>query len=207
MPFDIATVFSGLDLVSTAVFALSGALAAARKKQTIVTFIFFATATGVGGGTLRDLLIDVPVFWVANPAPLVVCLAMAGLAWFVDVKHWPARSLLWLDAAGLAALAAFGASKALGVGTAPVVAVAMGVFTATAGGIIRDVLAGEPSVILGPEIYVSAAAVSASVFVLLAAAGVAPLLAGGLAAACGFGLRAGAIIYGWRLPAYKEPAA
>lgn len=192
------------DHAGICLFALSGALAAASKKQTPITFAFFAIATGVGGGTIRDLLIGQPVFWVSNPISLMLCLATAGLAWIIDIRFWPARSLLWLDAVGLGAYGAFGAVKALSVGVAPLVAVVMGVITAAMGGVIRDVLAHQPSIILGPEIYITAAALAASTTVLLITLGLSPLVAGSIGAGLGFGLRAAALLRGWQLPHYEQ---
>src|SRR5919202_6839650 len=131
-----------LDYFGIAVFAISGALLAAEKKQTLVTFIFFAVATGVGGGTVRDLLIGAPVFWVHGNAILLICLAAALLVWVVPARLLQGQTLLWLDAVGLAAYATYGAAKGLSFGVAPWPAVGMGVLTACVGGIIRDVLAG-----------------------------------------------------------------
>jgi len=193
-----------LDYFGIAVFAISGALLAAEKRQTLVTFIFFAVATGVGGGTLRDLLIGAPVFWVHKNATLLICIAAALLVWLTSRRWFAGRALLWFDAAGLAAFATYGAAKALGFGIAPVPAFAMGVLTACAGGIIRDVLAGEPSILMRPELYVTAAALSAGLLVGLTLLGMPGLLAAGLAAAAGFALRGMAIHRGWSLPAYRE---
>jgi uncharacterized membrane protein YeiH len=193
-----------LDYFGIAVFAMSGALLAAEKRQTLVTFIFFAVITGVGGGTLRDLLIGAPVFWVHTNLTLLICIAAALLVWLASRRWFAGRALLWFDAAGLAAYSTYGALKALGYGVAPVPAFGMGVLTACAGGIIRDVLAGEPSVLMRPELYVTAAALAAGLFVVLALLGV-PALVGALVAGfAGFALRALAIARGWSLPGYRD---
>jgi uncharacterized membrane protein YeiH len=193
-----------LDYFGIAVFAVSGALLAAEKKQTLVTFIFFAVVTGIGGGTLRDLLIGAPVFWVHTNGTLLICIAAALLVWFASRRWFAGRALLWFDAAGLAAYATYGAAKALGYGIAPVPAFAMGVMTACVGGIIRDVLAGEPSILMRSELYVTAAALAAGLFVLLSLAGIAVWPAAALAIAAGFALRGAAIARGWSLPAYRD---
>ncbi len=192
-----------LDYFGIAVFAVSGALLAAEKKQTLVTFIFFAVATGVGGGTLRDILIGAPVFWVHTNMTLAICMVAGALVWITRRSHL-AGALQWFDAAGLAAYATYGAAKALAYGVAPVPAFAMGVLTACAGGIIRDVLAGEPSILMRPELYVTAAALAAGLLVLLIVAGVAVPVAVVLAAASGFALRGLAIARGWSLPMYRD---
>jgi uncharacterized membrane protein YeiH len=201
---DLPAAFVLLDYFGIAVFAMSGALLAAEKWLTMVSFIFFAVATGVGGGTLRDLLIGAPVFWVHTNATLLICISAALVTW-VNSRRWIAdRALLWFDAAGLAAYATYGAAKALGYGVAPVPAFVMGVLTACAGGIIRDVLAGEPSILLRPELYVTAAALSSGLFVVLNLLGVAMPVAALSSAALGFMLRGFAIARGWSLPAYRD---
>ncbi len=156
----LASLLAWMDLFGIAVFAASGALAAARLQLTIVSFVFFALVTGVGGGTVRDLLIGAPVFWVGDGRVAAVCLAVSFLIWLTPRRWWSERALDWFDAVGLAAYAVFGAAKALAFGVPPVVAVLMGVITASVGGIIRDVLAGEPSILLRPELYVTAAALA-----------------------------------------------
>ena len=126
----IANALVGLDYAAVAVFGATGALAAARQKHDIVTFGFFACVTGVGGGTLRDLLIGAPVFWVARPGYLVCCLAAALAVWLLENGKSRHRVLLWLDAAGLAAYCVVGAAKAAAMGAPPFSAMVMGVLTA-----------------------------------------------------------------------------
>ncbi|MBA3896124.1 MAG: trimeric intracellular cation channel family protein [Sphingomonadaceae bacterium] len=192
-----------LDLFGIAVFAASGALAAARARQTLVTFSFFALVTGVGGGTVRDLLIGAPVFWVHDWRVPAICLGTALAVWMTPVRFWCGRALDWFDAVGLAVYAVFGAAKALGLGIPALPAVMMGVITACVGGIVRDVLAGEPSILLRPEIYVTAAALAAGLFVALVLTG-APVMAAAITGAlAGFGLRALAIVRGLSIPAYR----
>jgi uncharacterized membrane protein YeiH len=193
-----------LDYFGIAVFAVSGALLAAEKRQTLVTFIFFAVATGVGGGTLRDLLIGAPVFWVHSNATLLICIGVALAVWIASRRRFAGTALLWFDAAGLAAFATYGAAKALGYGVAPVPAFGMGVLTACAGGIIRDLLAGEPSILMRPELYVTAAALSAGLLVGLTLLGAGGWSAALVATAAGFALRGLAIARGWSLPAYRD---
>src|SRR6185437_11145024 len=153
----LTATLTALDYAAVAVFGATGALAAARRKHDIVTFGFFAAVTGVGGGTLRDLLIGAPVFWVGRPAYLVVAAGAALAIWLFGWGRRGERILTWLDALGMAAYAVVGALKALSLGAPPLSAVVMGVLTSTFGGIIRDVLAEEPSVLLRRELYVTAA--------------------------------------------------
>ena len=191
------------DVAGLAVFAASGALAAAKRGQTAVTLAFFALITGVGGGTVRDLLIGAPVFWVHDPRAATVCLAMAAVIWTTPERWWKDSALAWFDAIGLAAYAVYGAAKAIGYGVPPLPAALMGVVTACVGGIIRDVLAGEPSILMRPELYVTAAALSSASYVALGLMGLAGAPAAVIAAAAGFGLRAVAIRYHLALPAYQ----
>ena len=204
LPAALPQVPDVLDLAGTAVFALTGALLAARLKQTFVTMSFFALVTGVGGGSVRDLLIGAPVFWVRDPWVAPVCLGVALLAWFTPRKWWEGDLLDWADAAGLAAYAVLGTAKALAYGVAPVPAMLMGVITGCIGGVIRDVLAGRPSIIMRPEIYVTAAALTAALCAGGAALALPRELVWPVAALAGFALRGAAIGWGLRLPAYRR---
>ncbi|MAC11582.1 MAG: hypothetical protein CMN74_05020 [Sphingorhabdus sp.] len=201
--FEIGPMLSALDLLGIAVFAASGALAAAQKGQTLVTFSFFALVTGVGGGTVRDLLIGAPVFWIVDNNVLYAIALVVALIWITPQTWWRASTLDWFDAIGLAVYSVYGAAKAIEYGINPIPAALMGIITACVGGVIRDVLAGEPSIILRPEIYVTAAALASSLFVILKLLGVDTPIAAIVAALAGFMLRGAAIHFGWSLPAYR----
>lgn len=192
-----------LDYAGVFVFALTGGLAAARDRHDFVTFWFFAVVTGIGGGTLRDLLIGAEVFWVGDATYLGIGLAAALTVWFAAPRLERARALLWLDAIGLSAYSVIGASKALMLGVDPLVSVAMGVLTACFGGVIRDVLAGQPSVLLKRDIYLTAAILAGGLFVVLSGWGLTPVWSGLAGAVAGFVLRAGAIRFAWALPAFS----
>jgi len=193
-----------LDYAGIAVFAATGALAASRKQVDMIGFLFFAAITGIGGGTLRDLILGVPVFWVVNPDYLVICVVTAVIVYFTaHLFESRYRLLLWLDAVGLAAYCVFGAWKALSVTGSPVIGVVMGVITASFGGILRDQLAGEPSILLQREIYITAALLGASVYTGLAMADLPVMTAALLAAAAAFAIRGGALKFGWSFPPYK----
>lgn len=197
-----------LEAAGVAVFALTGALVAVRKGMDPFGFILLATVTGVGGGTLRDLVLDRIVFWVRDPSDVLICTAVALGAWIASyfkpglLEGWAGKRLLiWADAAGMALFAVVGTQKALAVGVPMLSAIALGAMTATFGGILRDVLAGErPMVLWSRDFYVTAAAAGAATTAVLASFGIAPLLVmiGGIAA--GFGLRAGSILFGWSFP-------
>ena len=125
-------------------FAATGALAASRKQLDIIGFLFLASVTGIGGGTFRDLILNVPVFWVGNRDYVLICAVAAVLVFFtahrVESRY---KLLLWLDAIGLAAFSVMGAAKGLAITGSPVVSIITGVLTATFGGILRDLLAGR----------------------------------------------------------------
>ena len=156
-----------LDYAGVAVFAATGALAASRKELDIVGFLFLACVTGIGGGTFRDVILNIPVFWVGNRNYLLICVAVAVIVFFtshlVESRY---RLLLWLDAIGLAAFSVMGAARGLSITGSPIVAIVTGMLTATFGGILRDLLTGEPSVLLRPEIYVTAAMAGAAVYTI-----------------------------------------
>jgi len=203
MLFDTAA--AALDWLGVIVFAVSGALVASRKQMDIVGFALLGTVTGIGGGTLRDLLLGQgPVFWVREPAYLIVCVVVSGVVFvtaYIPQNRY--RVLLWFDALGLALFAVTGAERALLVGSGPVVAVAMGVITATFGGIIRDVLGNESPVVLSREIYVTAALVGAGVFIVLSAYGLGRESALGAGLLAGLVVRGMALRWGWSLPRYR----
>lgn len=194
-----------LDYAGIAVFAATGALAASRKELDIIGFLFFAGLTGIGGGTIRDLILDVPVFWVQNPDYLLVCGVVAIIVYFtahlIESRY---KLLLWLDAVGLAAYCVFGAWKGLVVtGSAPI-AIVMGMLTAAFGGILRDQIAGEPSVLMRPEIYITAALAGSVVFTFLELVGL-PIAASTTPAfVVALAIRGGALWYGWSFPPYRS---
>lgn len=198
-----------LDLAGVAVFAVSGALEAARKQLDLVGFLFVAAVTGIGGGTLRDVLLDRgPVFWVHEPVYLWVTSA-AAVATFLIAPHIERRAvvLLWADALGMAVFCVLGARMALDAGAAPEVAVLMGTMTATFGGLIRDVVCTETPLLLKREIYATAAAAGAALLVAAEALGAGQPLATGLGLALAFAIRALALTWGLSLPIYRPRPA
>ncbi|MDP3341667.1 trimeric intracellular cation channel family protein [Frigidibacter sp.] len=200
------TLVSLLDHASVLVFALTGALVASRSQLDLVGFIFIAALTAVGGGTVRDLILGRdPVFWVAAPQ-FVLLAAGAAVAVFFTAHLLESRyrAILWLDACALAVAVPAGVGVAMALGHGPVIVVIAGVVTGTLGGLMRDVVCNEvPLVLKQGELYLSAAfggAVAALAFVALGAPGLPALLACGVVT---FGLRAGSLGFGWRLPVYR----
>ncbi|RDE23037.1 trimeric intracellular cation channel family protein [Motiliproteus coralliicola] len=206
MEIDLYSVVNVLGLSGIAVFAVSGALDAARQKMDILGFMLIGCATGLGGGTLRDLLLgNTPVYWVREPIYVATSLSAAVLTYFV-VPYIASRtrSLLWMDAIGMALFSVTGAQIALSSGASSLIAACMGVMTASFGGIIRDVLCGSDLVLSSRELYVSASLAGASTYLMLEWLAVpeSAALIGGFVAA--LVLRGGAILFSWTLPAYHR---
>jgi uncharacterized membrane protein YeiH len=191
------------DVVGIFVFAVSGALAAVRNGMDLFGIIVLAMMPAVGGGTIRDLILDQPVFWVEGTQAIWIALS-AALVTFIFARFMEGRRLVWLawaDAVGLALFCVVGAEKALEVTGSMLVATMMGVVTGVAGGIIRDVICNEiPFVMKQGEIYATAAFFGAGAFCLLTYFGVTGPLALWLGMLGAFLMRAGGILKGWTLP-------
>lgn len=193
-----------MDLAAAVVFAITGALVASRKQMDLIGFLWLGAITGVGGGTVRDLLLGLPVFWIVDPTPVALCLIAAATVHFT--AHLVAsryRLLLWLDAFGMALVTVVGTAKAVDAGAGPLVAIVMGVVTASVGGIIRDLLGQEPSILLRREIYVTASAAGAAIFIAAHTFGTAQTLAMTAGATTAFAIRSLALWFDWSLPVYR----
>jgi uncharacterized membrane protein YeiH len=204
-PANLFRLVQFFDVVAAVVFAVSGALVGSRKGMDVVGFMWLAVITGVGGGTVRDLILDVPVFWVQNPVHVSACLLTAVVMHFIaPLVESRYRMLLWFDAFGLALVTVAGTVKALDVGAPALVAIVMGVVTGCVGGIIRDTLGHVPSVLLRHEIYVTASVLGACSYVALNALGPERLTAMIVAFLVTLGVRGLAIAQGWSLPVFRE---
>jgi uncharacterized membrane protein YeiH len=163
--------------------------------------------TGVGGGSVRDLILDVPVFWVGNPIHVSACLVTAVVMHFVaPLVESRQRTLLWFDAFGLALVSVAGTAKAIDVGVPALVAVAMGAVAGSVGGIIRDTLGHVPSVLLRHEIYVTASVLGAATYAGLSGTGMPRLPAMVAGFVVTFVVRGLAIRFGWSLPVFRASA-
>jgi uncharacterized membrane protein YeiH len=193
-----------LDWLGIVAFTMTGALVASRNQMDAVGFVLLGTVTGIGGGTIRDLLLNVhPVLWIEHPEYLAVCIGVSLLVFFTaHLVHSRLRLLLWADAVGLALFATVGAERAISVGSPALVAIIMGVITACFGGIIRDLLGETRSIVFSYEIYVTAALGAALAYVSLHLLGFPREVAVIAGVAVGFALRAGALLRGWSLPRY-----
>ena len=185
------------------VFSISGALIAATKGMDILGFILMGAVTGVGGGTLRDLLLDIPVFWVQEPLTIYLCIGSSTLTYFA-IRLFLKRDfwIVWMDAIGLSIFAVMGTQVAL-IHEAPLlVAVVMGVMSATFGGIMRDVLCADTLMLMRPEMYISCALFASLTYVVLFHLQVPELFIVIAAFFAGFCLRALAIVYRLKLPKF-----
>lgn len=198
-----------LDLAGVAVFAASGALKAAEKKMDVFGFVILGCVTGIGGGTLRDLLLGIrPVFWITQVEYPLLCAGVAALV-FVAGALLPARLparrrwLEWADAVGLATFCVLGTDIALRAGAPAFSALLMGVVTAAFGGLLRDLLAGEVPLILRREIYATAAAAGALTYIAVDAFSGRAALALVLGFAVALAVRGAALVYGLSLPSYR----
>jgi len=197
-----------LDLLGVAVFAISGVLAAGRKNLDVLGVAVIAVVTAIGGGTLRDVLLDRhPIFWIANTTYLWVILAATAVT-LGYLRFWIAsrRALLVADALGLAFFTIAGVQIAQQTGHSDPIALLMGTITGVAGGVLRDVLTAEIPLVLRPgRLYATAALAGAGLYVLLTGRGVSMEAAGLAGMAATAGLRLAAIFWGLELPVVRLP--
>jgi len=200
-----------LDLIGTVVFAITGLLAARRKQLDLFGAIVIAMVTAIGGGTLRDLIIDEPVFWTQDDTYIyIVVISALFLFFFARFKRLPVRLLLFLDALGLAVFTVIGTEKALALGFSDPIAIMTGIMTGVVGGIIRDVLVGEVPLVFRKEIYATASFVGASIFLLMEHAGFAVDVSVVVSIFITLLMRVWAIMFNIELPvfiSYKAPKA
>lgn len=182
------------------VFAISGALTAARHRMDVIGFVLIGTITGIGGGTTRDLLIGRPVWWITDPYELTLCV-LASLITYLFYQRVSRHHActVWADALGLSACAVAGGHIALSVGVSPTVAVFMGMVTATGGGLLRDIITNSKPMITEGQLYASAALLGSLCYVLLNKAGTDDIIAQAVAFSAAFGLRAAAIKFNIRM--------
>lgn len=201
----VQIVFSILDYAGVFMFALSGGIIAARKQLDPFGALVVGSVTGMGGGTLRDLILGRDVYWVGEVEYLAIAAlgAIAGYYGSVLVKGAKGarqRALIWADAAGLSVFCVIGAQAGLAVGAHWVIAILTGVMSAAFGGLIRDIIVNDVPLILREEIYALAALAGAAAYVAAASLGVDGGIAAAGAALLAFSIRAAAIRFGWSLP-------
>jgi uncharacterized membrane protein YeiH len=193
----------GVQMLGNAIFAVTGVLAVNRRGLDVFGGVVLGTVTAVGGGTIRDLVVGVPVFWLADPNYLLVAIA-ASMAAFFAARHIAGglQLLLYLDAAGVALVGVQATEKVLGLGHVAAVAVSMGVLTGIGGGLLRDVLASRPTLLMSREIYATPIMIGCLLYVGLRQTSLAPAVAVGIAVAVIFAARAAAIRWHVNMPGW-----
>lgn len=190
-----------LDFAGVFVFAISGALAANRKNMDILGYIILAALPAIGGGTLRDIILDVPIFWLEDSLYFLVIIVAALVTFIIPPKSGkPYHALEWADALGLSIFCVLGASKTYALTSSIPVSVAMGAMTAAAGGMLRDIVIREIPLILHKGVYATAALFGAFIFcicLIYTGQETLSLIMGG---ALAFIMRAGALLFNWSLP-------
>jgi uncharacterized membrane protein YeiH len=199
---------AALDLAAVFVFALSGALLAGRTGLDVFGMFVCAFVTGVGGGSIRDVLLDRPVFWLEDARYLIAAMAATALVfWFGARIERLDKPLRWADALGLALATPLGVAAARSVDAELPIQIAMGVVTASFGGVVRDVLCGAPPMILHREVYATAALGGAAVNVVVFATGAGAMAATLACVGATFLIRACAIVWGWSAPTWRKGRA
>ena len=190
-----------LEMLGTAVFAISGALAASRANMDLFGFSVLALMPAIGGGTLRDMILDRPVFWIEDSSYVTMALIAAlGVFFFAHRPGFRRQLLVWMDALGPALFATLGTDIALDAGTGALVAIMMGVMTAVVGGMIRDIICNEIPLVLTREIYATAAFTASVAYIVadgLGIGGTPALVAGVLV---GLAVRGAGIVFHLSLP-------
>ena len=191
-----------LFLAAAAVFAVTGVLAAARQNMDVLSFVIIGVVTALGGGTLRDITLDTRVFWIQDPTFLYVAAGAAVATFFFEqVFRATYHAFLYLDAIGTAVFSVMTAERTMAMGFSPGVAVVMGVITGIGGGVMRDLLTGQPTIITRRELYMTPILVGVGLYVV--AVRLSPLDRQALTVAAMLlitAVRAGAIRWSWAFP-------
>lgn len=199
-PEPLSTSILAIMYFGDVVFAISGALTAARYRMDVLGFVLIGTITGIGGGTIRDLLLGRTVWWTHDPFELNLCILASLVTFFLVTSDITRRKgMLWADTLGLSAFAVVGCHVALEFGSPFIIAVFMGMVTATGGGFIRDVLTNTQPMILSGQLYATAALLGSLSYASLRYFGVPEIAAEVVACLAAFGLRAAAIIFDIRM--------
>ena len=194
------------DLAGIFVFALTGALAASRSDMDIFGHIVLAMLPAIGGGTLRDMMLDAPVFWLSAPYYIWIAVLAALLVFFFPPRLGRRLAVLeWADALGLALFCVLGTSKAYALTGNITISVTMGVITASAGGMMRDIVCAQVPLILRKEIYATAALIGGLVYCAAVKLGLTDMNAMILGGSCAFIIRGCALHFGWSLPKRTGP--
>jgi uncharacterized membrane protein YeiH len=192
-----------ITLTAIAVFAVTGVLAGLREDADIFSLMVFGVVTALGGGTIRDMMLNVPVFWATELIYVWVALAASFIAFFVYRAFFRVHKLLlYLDAVGVALFTIQAIDKVLGLGYAPLVAVIMGIITGIGGGLVRDIMTNRPTLLMTKDLYATPILLGSIVYLVLLSFAPAFTLSWLLAMSIIFGLRAAAIYWDLRMPGW-----
>lgn len=191
-----------LFLIGAGIFAVTGVLAAARQNMDVMSFIIIGVVTAIGGGTLRDLMLGVQPFWLQYPAYLYVTSAAAAATFFFErIFRATYNGLLYLDALATAVFTIIATERTLQLGFEPGIAVLMGVITGIGGGIVRDLLTGQPTILMRRELYMTPILIGGALYVVVRKAAIlSPLQVSLLAILVITAVRLGAIRWCWGFP-------
>ena len=191
-----------LFLIGAGIFAVTGVLAAARQNMDVMSFIIIGVVTAIGGGTLRDLMLGVQPFWLQYPAYLYVTSAAALATFFFErIFRATYNGLLYLDALATAVFTVIATERTLQLGFEPGIAVLMGVITGIGGGIVRDLLTGQPTILMRRELYMTPILIGGALYVVIRKAAIfTPLQVSLLAILVITAVRLGAIRWCWGFP-------
>jgi uncharacterized membrane protein YeiH len=194
-----------IDLVGVAVFAISGTLMAYKKNMDGFGVVVLASVTAIGGGTLRDMILDLPVFWVQDPSYFyaIIAAALITIIWLRTKNTFPLGYLLFADAIGLAFFNVMGLQKALTSGASPLIAIALGTMTGVFGGLIRDVICREIPLVLKGELYATACILGGALYIGLMSLNFSPVICLSVAFVVTLIFRLGALKWHWHLPVFN----
>ncbi|WP_298913705.1 trimeric intracellular cation channel family protein [uncultured Algimonas sp.] len=198
LSLDVALAF--LDRFGVLVFAVSGGIVAVRAKMDWLGILVLSFLPALGGGTLRDLILDEPIFWLTDTTSLLMVLLGAILAALFTTRMEMSKPIRWADAIGLSLFAVAGTAKALGLGHSVTIAVIMGGVTASAGGLLRDIVANREPLLLKQDIYATAALLGGLGYAVSSRAGLSFEVCTLVGFSMAFAIRGCAIHFGWSLP-------
>jgi uncharacterized membrane protein YeiH len=199
----VQNIGSWVNLVAIAVFAITGVLAGLRKEADIFSLLIFGLVTALGGGTIRDIILNIPVFWINDLNYIWVAGGASLLAFFVyRIFSRGFRLLLYLDAIGVALFTIEAINKVLGLGHPPLIAIIMGVVTGIGGGLVRDMLTGRPNLLMTKDLYATPILLGSILYLALLIFAPTFTLSWVVAMIFIFGFRAAAIYWNLSMPGW-----
>jgi uncharacterized membrane protein YeiH len=201
----MATWLHWVDLAGVAVFAVAGTLMAYKKHMDGFGVVVLASVTAIGGGTLRDMILDLPVFWVQDPSYFyaIIAAALITIIWLRNKNTFPLHYLLFADAIGLAFFNVMGLQKALTYGASPLIAIALGTMTGVFGGLIRDVICREIPLVLKGELYATTCIIGGAAYISAMLLGLSTVVCMLMGFVITLAIRLGAMQWHWHLPVFS----